>query len=72
MQRDRAPAFAVRDLDSETEQIPELTLERGEVGVDRAGSRITRRFRLGWPVRAHQLFDLTDRKPVANDLGSNL
>ena len=39
MQRDGPAALAVRDLDPQPEQVAELALERGEIGIDRARAR---------------------------------
>ncbi len=60
MQRDGATALAMRDLDPDPEQITELALERGKIGIDRPRRTIPAR-RLNRALGARKLFNLAHR-----------
>ena len=72
MKRDGAAAFAMRDFDLEAEQVAKLAFEGGEIGVNRAIAGAIACSRAGGFCGARKLFDLTDRKPVADDAVCNL
>lgn len=71
MQRDRAAALSVRDLDPESKQITQLTLEGGEVGVNRTSRAATAGWGLCRLVGTNQMLDLTHRQPITHNLRGN-